>query len=346
MATPAKCQNCGYSNRYCRQEPNEQPLYVKTINAWVCAGCRKLRGWKPSEPDADALARMELWQAVPPNDGIYGSIPDLVYHADRTSLSSSGARLLLKETPASFDMQRQEPPDPKPQYDFGHAAHKMVLGEGTQLVRVDADDWRTKDARIRREKAWAEGKAPLLKKHIAEAQVMAGKVFAHPLAAKLLSAGTPELSGYWHDNATGVRLRFRPDWLTEPLPGTGRIICVDYKSAASANPRHFAKQCAEFGYHQQQAWYEDGLREIGLGDNIAFLFIVQQKTPPYLVTVNQIPPEHVERGRELNRRAIDLYAACSDANEWPGYEPTIHTADFPVWAVRAEEELLATTWKE
>ena len=38
---------------------------------------------------------------------------------------------------------------------------------------------------------------------------------AHPSAAALLDEGTPELSGYWHDVETGVRLRFRPDWLTE-----------------------------------------------------------------------------------------------------------------------------------
>jgi hypothetical protein len=340
MSAPALCQNCGYSNRYRRQQPNEQPLYVKAANAWVCAGCRKHRGWKASEPDAEALARMELWMAVPPNDGIYGRIPDQVYHADRSSLSSSGARTLLKETPAAFDTQRQEPPNPKPQYDFGHAAHKMVLGEGAQLVRVDHDDWRTNAAKALRAKAWAEGKAPLLKKDIELAQVMAGRVFAHPLAAKILQTGTPELSGYWHDDATGVRLRFRTDWVTEPLPGSGRIICVDYKSAASADPRHFAKQCADFGYHQQQAWYEDGLREVEIAENIGFLFIVQQKTPPFLVSINQIPAEHVERGRRLNRMAIDRYAECCDRNDWPGYAPMIHSADFPIWAVRAEEDLL------
>jgi hypothetical protein len=315
------------------------PLYVKVINAWACEGCRKLRGWKASEPDADAQARMELWLAVPPNDGIYGRIPERVYHADRTSLSSSGARTLLKETPAAFEAQRQEPPNPKPQYDFGHAAHKMVLGEGSQLVKVDHDDWRTNDAKAKRAKAWAEGKAPLLKKDIETAQVMAGKVFAHQLAAKLLEAGTAEVSGYWHDDATGVRLRFRPDWLTEPTRA-GRIICVDYKTATSADPRHFIKQAAEYGYHQQQAWYEDGLRECEVGDNVGFLFIVQQKTPPYLVSVNSIPAEHVERGRLLNRLAVERFAECSDTNKWPGYPPIIHTADFPVWAVRAEEDLL------
>jgi hypothetical protein len=353
MSAPALCQNCGYSNRYRRQQPNEQPLYVKAANAWVCAGCRKHRGWKASEPDAEALARMELWMAVPPNDGIYGRIPDQVYHADRSSLSSSGARTLLKETPAAFDAQRQEPPNPKPQYDFGHAAHKMVLGEGTDLAVLDpaihgkkkdgtvasnpaaTSEWKAADAKAR-----AMGKSCITKDQMQIAQTMAGRVFAHPIAGKLLEAGEAEMSGYWHDDDTGVRLRFRTDWLTEPMKGSGRIIAVDYKSAVSADPRHFAKQCADFGYHQQQAWYEDGLFEIGIED-VGFLFIVQQKTPPFLVSVNAIPPVDVERGRMLNRRAIELYARCNEESDWPGYEPTIHSADFPVWAARAEEQLLA-----
>jgi hypothetical protein len=230
----------------------------------------------------------------------------------------------------------------------------MVLGEGADLAVLDpAIHGRTKEGAVAQNpkatskwkaaeaKARELGKSCITKDQMEIAQVMAGKVFAHPIAAKLLDAGTPEMSGYWHDDATGVRLRFRTDWLTEPMARSGRIICVDYKSAVSADPRHFAKQCADFGYHMQQAWYEDGLREVEVAESVGFVFIVQQKTPPFLVSVNAIPPEHVERGRLLNRRAIELYAECAETNTWPGYAPTIHAADFPIWAARAEEELLA-----
>lgn len=337
MSAPAKCQNCGYSSRYSRQQPNEQPLYCKAANGWVCAGCRKLRGWKATEPDAEALARLELWQAIPPNDGWYGRIPDLVYHADRASLSSSSARTLMQPGgPAKLAAMRAEPPNPKPEYDFGHAAHKMVLGEGSQLVKVDADSWRTNDAKARRAKAWAEGKAPLLKTAIEQAQLMAGKVHTHPLAAKLLEAGSPEFSGYWHDDATGVRLRFRPDWITEPA--RGRMICVDYKSAKSADPEQFKKHAADYGYHCQAAWYLDGLREVQISDDAAFLFIVQEKVAPYLVSIVQLDLEAIEIGRQLNRRAINLYADCYEGNSWPGYENTVHTVSLPSWVVKQHNE--------
>lgn len=267
---------------------------------------------------------------VPPaEDGLHPGIPDTVYHADHNSLSSSGARILLSECPAIFDHRRKEPPNPKPQYDFGHAAHKMVLGEGSQLVKVDATDWRTNAAKEKRAQAWADGKAPLLKAAIQEAQVMAGKVHANRYAQKLLSSGRAELSGYWRDEKTDTRLRFRPDWLTE-LPG-GRPICIDYKTAVSANPEHFKKSALDYGYHCQDAWYRDGLIALGYEDP-AFLFIVQMKTTPYLVSLIQLDAEYVELGRQRNRAAIDLYAQCAADDTWPDFGDTIHTVSLPPWA--------------
>jgi hypothetical protein len=186
-------------------------------------------------------------------------------------------------------------------------------------------------------KAWEEGKAPLLKPAIETAQVMAGKVHTHPLASKLLEAGTPEISGYWHDDTTEVRLRFRPDWLTDPGP-RGRILCVDYKSAKSADPAQFRRSAADYGYHCQAAWYLDGLREVEISDDAAFIFIVQEKVPPYLVSVVQLDAEAIEVGRRINRRAIDLYAKCRANNEWPGYDNTIHTVGLPAWLLKQIEE--------
>jgi PDDEXK-like domain of unknown function (DUF3799) len=335
---PEKCENCGFSSRHCRQKPGEKLAYCGGCHAWICFGCRALRNClERGHEFTETPVATELRSAAPPNDGIYSAVPDTVYHGDHDSLSSSGARDLLTLTPAQFDYNRHEPPDPKPQYDFGHAAHKMVLGEGHHLVRVDAADWRTKDAQIKRRQAWDHGKAPLLKKDIDKAQRMAGAALAHPLAGRLFAEGSAEMSIYWHDDTTGVRRRCRPDFITD---GTGRPICVDYKSAISADPADFEKAVMSYGYHQQQAWYEDGLTEIGL-DTAGFLFVVQCKTAPFLVSVCRIKPEIVELGRRLNRQSLELYARCVEAAEWPGYDDhTIHEVGMPAWAVTRTEQAL------
>ena len=253
----------------------------------------------------------------PVREGIFSGIPDVVYHADRDSLSSSGARLLLSTSPIEFWTAQQEPPNPKPEYDVGHLCHKMVLGEGGKIVRIPFNDWRKQEAKDRRERAWAEGRIPALPKHIDEAQRMAGKVHEHRLARRLLMQGDAELSGWWVDEETGVRLRYRPDFI--PLD-VGRPMLVEYKTAANANPRKFAKSAADFGYHQQGAWYLDGLAATtGITDAV-FVVIVQQKTPPYPVSVCTFEPEDLARGHIQNRRAIRLFAQCRERGEWPGYE--------------------------
>ena len=355
MTTPAKCQNCGYSTRYSRQEPGEVPLFVRCCSGYLCAGCRKHRNCvRPSEPTPEAKARIDLQQSVPVNDGWYSRIPDTVYHADRASLSSSGARRLMPPSaPAIFKAAQDEPPKPKPHYDFGHAAHKMVLGEGSDLFVLDpVIHGRTKEGKVAQnpaatsmwkaadQKARQMGKSCITKEQMGIAQIMAGRVFAHPIAAKLLDIdnGVAEYSGYWHDDETSVRLRLRPDWVYTPQ--RGRAIYVEYKSAISAEPKEFEKSVGTFGYHCQAAWQLDGLAEVEVSDDAAHLFIVQQKTPPFLVSVVQLDPEAIELGRRQNRRAIDIYAECSDRNQWPGYGTGIYTASLPGWLVKQVEQQL------
>lgn len=288
-------------------------------------------------------------EQIPAEDGMYSGIPDEVYHADRGSLSSSGARALLAPScPEIFRHQQLEPPAPKPQYDFGHVAHKFVLGEGSEIAELDpAIHGLNKDGSPSKsptstamwqeaaEAARQRGQIPMHIAEVAKAKAMAAKVREHPLAAALLADGTPELSGYWHDPETGVRLRFRPDWL--PNPGRGRLIVVDYKTATSAHPGHFARAAADYGYHQQVPWYLDGLAACDIADDAAFVFIVQSKTPPFPVSVIELKPDDIELGRRRNRKAIDLYAACAAHDHWPDYGQGVHSVSLPSYAVYQQE---------
>jgi hypothetical protein len=274
---------------------------------------------------------------VPAEDGVYTGIPDTVYHADRDSLSSSGARSILWDAPAKFLEQQETPPNPKPEYDFGHVAHKLILGVGEVIDEIDADTWRGKEAGEARERAWAAGHIPILSKDLAKAREMAKRVHDHPVAAALLSVGDPEVTGYWTDRATNVRLRWRADWLH---PGRNRLIIVDYKTTKNAHPASFHRSVADYRYHQQDAFYRDGVIANEIDADPLFLFIAQEKTPPFLVSVHECRDWQVERGRALNRKAIDLYARCRERNDWPGYGDGIHTVEFPTYANYREEDML------
>ena len=294
--------------------------------------------------------------------GIFDGIPDSVYHADEGSLSSSGARMLLATSPAHFDYERKHGRNPLRAYDIGHAAHGLLLGVGAPVEVLDpavhglkadgspADNprltgsWKKAETEARR-----HGKVPVHVDDWRAVEQMAASVRAHPTAGALLSAGIAEQSIFWRDEATGVLLRARPDWLH--VNTTGRLIVVDLKTTASANPGEFTGSASKFGYFAQQAWYLDGIAATwpavcaATGANPdadpVFVFVVVEKTPPYPTIVAQLDGEGVELGRQLNRRAIETYAECRRTGEWPAYGDGLHYIALNSWTRKQQEELLA-----
>lgn len=267
---------------------------------------------------------------VPTEDGIYPGIPDTVYHADHSSLSSSGARTLLKPGgPALFAHARSQPPSTTDAFDLGHAVHTQILGVGGEFVDVGFDAWTTKAAKEARDAEREAGRIPLRSSDFRRVMAMSEAVLAHPLAGLLFTDGDPELSVYTHDAETGIRLRTRPDWL--PKIEAGPPMIVDFKTAASAAPDEFARSTAKYGYHFQAAWYIDQLAAAGIGD-AQFLFVVADKNPPHLVSVFELAPEAIALGREQTRKAIDRYANCLETGRWPGIAEVIHRINLPTWA--------------
>jgi hypothetical protein len=256
-------------------------------------------------------------------------ISDADYHADTTSLSSTGARKIL-ECPARFRWERDNPPEPKPAFDFGHLVHRLVLGEGSVIQIVEATDWRGKAAQAERDAARAAGAVPALRSEYDAAVAMREAVMAHPTAAALFAEGVAELSGYWQDEPTDIGLRFRPDWLTTL---DGRPICVDLKTTINADPAEFARSVVKWGYMSQADWYLQGLAAHAIND-AAFYFVCIEKTAPYPVSVIELDTDALAEGAHRNRRAIDLFDHCSRTGIWPAYGTGIHTVSLPPWATR------------
>lgn len=268
--------------------------------------------------------------------GVY-DIPEADYFGATEALSCSGAKLLLPPScPARF-FYRQDHAEYKRHFDFGTAAHRLVLGQGADFVVIDADSYRTKAAQQARDEAQAAGAAPLLNHEYEQVLAMAAALRAHPLAGFLFDPydGMPEQSLFWEHERTGTPLRARLDWL--PDMSTGRPFITDYKTADSAEPGKFRKAAADYGYHQQHAWYTGGAAAL-FGVEAAFIFVVQEKKPPYLVSVVELHPEAVRIGRARNERAIDTYRTCIKNGDWPGYtddEPA--EIMLPAWADKGED---------
>jgi hypothetical protein len=254
------------------------------------------------------------------NTGFVRDLDEATYHADRDSLSVSGAKLLMR-SPALFRHQ-QDHPIYKNVFDFGSAAHALVLGVGAELVvhQYDADKvkspkstnaWKADQAKARE-----AGHVLLLPDEHAVVTAMADRLSSHTLAMRLLSEGEPEVSAYALDDDTGVMRRGRFDWL-------GPTVLTDYKTCVSANPRDLAGRYGvvhKYGYDAQAAWYTDLARDLG-HPAAAFAFIFQEKAEPYQVTVAYVDDADLHEARQHNRAALERFRDCTAADLWPAYLP-------------------------
>lgn len=276
--------------------------------------------------------------------GIY-DMPDADYHADPVpggSLSSSGARRLLPPgCPALYRYERENPSEPKPHFDVGHAAHRLVLGVGPDLFNTGLDNrrgnaWKDKNAEARE-----RGEVPLLVQDFEMVHAMAAALARDPVAGPLFHAGhgRAEPVIVWRDERTGTWRRARLDWL--PAPRTGRLIIPDYKTCVAADLEALRKAMQTYGYHLQADWNRAGCQALDLaGDDAEFVLVAQEKTPPYLVTVFQ--PDHVAMriAAIRNRQAIDRFAWCQETGRWPGHTDEVEQLPLPAWAEAEWKDVL------
>ncbi len=271
--------------------------------------------------------------------GIHHDFPAERYHADPVpggSLSSSEIKDLLPPScPAKYRYNKDHGRKDKAVFDFGRAAHRIVLGAGEDIVEIEANDWRTKAAKEARDEARAEGKSPVLSREFEVITEMAAALRSNPVAAALLAPGSgrPEATMVWQDSETGVMHRARLDWMRDHRPGH-RYVIPDYKTTDRADPEAFARTADNFSYPTQADLYLDGVRHLLAVPDPAFVFIAQEKTPPYLVSVFELDHVAMSIGAVRNRWARAVYRDCTASGTWPAYVPDYepHLLALPRWA--------------
>jgi hypothetical protein len=258
-------------------------------------------------------------------------IPDMsnrTYHA-HAALGSTSLKTLATRTPAHWRWERDHPKT-SDAFNIGTAAHSLILEDDTsQFVIVDAANWLTKDAKTAKAEALAGGLVPLLTKEFDQVKAMRDSVMADPRAKAALTGHKAEQSVFWEEE--DLALKCRPDaWQPGKL--------WDLKTTINAAPNEFGKTAHNYGYHQSNAHYVDGVKAL-TGEELPFGFILVEKTAPYLVSVVELDWEAIELGRALNDRAKRIFRECVTTNNWPGY-PTAEPISLPGYAIYETEDLL------
>jgi hypothetical protein len=115
------------------------------------------------------------------------------------------------------------------------------------------------------------------------------------------------------------------------------MIVPDFKSADDASPAAFRRSAANFGYHRQAAWYLRLVAALGISSDAAFVFVVQETTPPYLASINQLDDDAMLIGDAEMTQALDIYAECTVTGDWYGYDREVNVVSLPRWKTYAYE---------
>lgn len=274
--------------------------------------------------------------------GLYLDVSHDDYHQDPVaggSISSSAARALMAPgCPAKYHYATQNGGRrPTRAMELGQAAHLKVLGAGAGLALIDFDDYKKGAARVERDEARAAGLVPLLAREMETVDAMAAALLLDPIAAEAFApgSGTPEATIVWEDSDAGVWCRARIDWLRHVRPSTRVTIIPDYKTCVSADPEDLSKVMARLGYHQQADWYLEAVRSID-HPNARFLFICQEREPPYIVTAFEPDATALRIARDRNAYARYVWRTCRSNQHWPAYADGIELLSLPRW-VEAQE---------
>lgn len=215
--------------------------------------------------------------------------------------------------------------------DLGAAFHCAVL-EPVEFRRryyaLPAGDGRTTAVIQARRKAKveaAEGALGLLPESWSSITGMQAAVMAHPVASKLAvhPEGLNERSIFWESN--GVQCKCRLDRIT---PYKDELVVVDFKSTRDSSAHGFGLSVEEFGYHIQQAWYQEGLKAAEIFTK-RFFFVVVESAAPFDVNVYELDSGWIELALMEIERLVPLYAKCSKTNVWPGRSTGIATIPLP-----------------
>lgn len=252
------------------------------------------------------------------------------YHANPEGrLSSTIARAFNLRTPAHAKAIL----DGELVYDsdamtIGTAVHQFLLRDD-RLQVIEADSYRTNDAKDKRDNARMAGRVPILRKQYDEAREIAQHVNGQILAADVdptpFTKGTAEHVIRFEDN--GVKCRSLLDWLRDDF-----TVIDDLKTTSDASPAKFSRHVFNMGYDIQAAFYVRAV-EREYGETPRFRWVAVETKPPYPVSILTLSERAMFSAQVKVDAAIAFWKECTKTGVWPAYRTDEIEVDLPGWMV-------------
>lgn len=255
-------------------------------------------------------------------EGIYFNLPNEAYHED-PALSHSGMTLLLVSWQDYWVKSIHNPERSK--YKPTDA---MITGTRTGELLLEGDHFYRKYS-TKHSVTHAHGGIPISSYEYGRLREAVDGILDVPIGKEYFTNGYPEVSIFWIDEATGVMLRARIDYLR--IFGAidfKRIMGVDnwtigkavknqgldiqnwlYLEAIKA-ARRMLKRMGEAkrrAFSEENRLDPEWIEAFTFDEDLWFRFVFQRSTPPYIWEIRDLDPEVLEEGERATRAAILRY---------------------------------------
>jgi hypothetical protein len=258
------------------------------------------------------------------------TIPDDAYNS-HPGLSQSGAKVLVSQSPAHFKayLERDRSEQTAAQR-LGTLIHLASLQpkvfDATIVVAPECDKRTTAGKEI-----WASFQSSLKPGQEAISQKDGEIVTAVSIAARAgLDKLMKDFDGEYMitevpmvGRVNGTDIKGRLDAIITTK--AGKRIVVDIKTTTDASLNSFSRDCANYMYFLQSAWYTT------LAHADQFVFLAVEKDAPNAWACYTLDEASHQKGLALMNSAIDLFRSCNTFKQFPGYPQEVQTMTLPKW---------------
>jgi hypothetical protein len=252
-------------------------------------------------------------------------VPDIKdsEYRNATGLSKSMLSHFLR-SPAHYLSHCDQTSEPTAAMQFGTAYDATILQKiPSDFFSVMPDvDGRTKEGKAIKEqfKIDSAGKAVISPREADLLPLMKKALYEHPVASRLLRTLTHKqvaCFGTLPVDDKKVRLKGLLDGYNE-----NEGIIIDLKTAEDSSPEGFRKAIWKFKYAYQDIQYRWLLNNAGKPVN-DFVFIVQEKEPPFAVGCYSISVDDLALTYQSWDMAMTRFAYCQSSGVYPAYSDDI-----------------------
>ena len=237
----------------------------------------------------------------------------------------------MNTSPMHFKYRIESEPEQTPALIFGQAMHKFVLepeSMGEEFAIIPNVDRRTKAGKeefdaFRKEN---DSKTWITEDQFDQIVQMRRVLDTNKTVAEILTGNIRvETPFSWIDGETGEQCKVKADIIAYI---DGKPTVIDYKTTVSCADRAFERDARRYGYHFQAGMYCEGIDLCTLEEH-EFMFIAQEKTPPYAVRVYRCDRGFINSGRRRFHTLLRMYHECRMNDDWYGYpEETLYEESY------------------